>query len=355
VAHTAGFLILGVLVALAVVQHLNLREFRKVSNAGAATASVSILVPARDEERSIERCVRSLASQPALELLVLNDGSTDRTGEILSRLSAEFANLRTIEGAPLPPGWRGKNWACHQLAKEAHGEYLLFTDADTEHTNSVAAAVAYARERSAGLVSLMPRQVMVTAAERFTMPLLNFIYLTFFPAFMLRLSKDPKFSAANGQFLLFRRDAYDRIGGHESVRDSIVDDLALARRIREEELTLAIADGDEVVSCRMYSSGREIIEGFSKNLYSAVGGKVPAALAVGIFILVTFVAPTAMAVATLQPAWIAAALLGIIMRIRSGDRTPWAVLHALSMALAVAVLWRSMVRGGTVAWKGRTV
>ena len=356
-ADTAGFLILGVLVTLAIVQSLNLREFHRLRAVPGMAADVSVLVPARDEERNIERCVRSLASTPALELLVLNDGSSDRTGEILAALAREFPQLRVIDGSPLPPGWRGKNWACHQLGTTARGNYLLFTDADTEHHDSVTAAVTYARERGIDLLSLMPRQLMGSAAERFVMPLVNFIFLTFFPAFMLKLSRHPKFSAANGQFLLFRREAYARIGGHKSVRHSIVDDLALGRRIREEGLTLAIANGDEVVSCRMYQNAREIIDGFSKNLYSAVGGKPAGALAVGLFMLATFVVPAAMAAATLQLAWIAATLLGIVMRVRSGDRTPWALLHSLSMALAVAVLWRSMLVTGSrrVEWKGRPV
>ena len=353
-----AWVLVGVLVALAIVQQLNLRVFQRPHAAGsAALHTVSLLVPARDEETNIERCVRSLATQPALELIVLDDGSTDRTAEILARLAAEFPHLRVITGAPLPPGWRGKNWACHQLAAAARGDFLLFTDADTEHHGSVAPSLAFAENTNADLLTLMPRQIQITAAEKLLIPLLNFMFVTFFPAFMLTLSRNPKFSAANGQFLLFRRTAYDAIGGHERIRASIVDDLALARRVREQRLTLVTADGRDLVSCRMYRSAAEIVAGFSKNLYAAVGGNPFAAIAVGVLMLTLFVVPPVMAIITPHPAWVAAAIIGIFMRLRAGDRTAWALAHPVAIVVAVGVLWRSMLLTSShrVVWKGRSV
>ncbi len=358
-ADPAGILILGALLGLAIVQHLNLRVFTRPrpAAAGPAPLRVSILVPARDEEHNIERCIRSLATQSSLELIVLDDGSTDRTGAILAGLAREFPHLRVIEGQPLPPGWRGKNWACHQLAGAARGDFLLFTDADTEHHGSVAAAVAFAEETRADLLTLMPRQVQVTAVEKLLIPLMNFMFVTFFPAFMLRLSRNPRFSAANGQFLLFRRSAYDAIGGHERIRGSIVDDLALGRRIREERLTLVTADGHELLSCRMYRSAAEIVAGFSKNLYTAVGGKPLPALAIGAMLLALFVVPPVMAALTLHPLWLLGTLLGFLLRVRSGHRTMWALAHPMAILIAAGVLWRSMLltSGHRAVWKGRSI
>lgn len=361
-----AMLLVGALVMLLVVQHLNLRAFtRGDAEAEPSDARVSVLVPARDEERSIEACVRSLATQAhgcaAYEVLVLDDGSSDATAAIVETLAQELRFVRLVRGAPLPPGWRGKNWACAQLAREAGGDLLLFCDADTTHApDAVRGTVGRLIAERLDLLSLMPRQRCETLIERITIPLLHFFYLTFFPAFMLSRSTDPRFSAANGQFLLFRRSAYQAIGGHESIRASVVDDLALARRIREEGLRLAVGDGAELVECRMYRSGAEVIAGFSKNLYAALGEKTSRAVAIGVMLIALFVVPPIATIVEPSIAWGAATAAGLALRARSAIRArepwPYILLHPLSIAIAVAVLFRSMaltLSGRAVLWKGR--
>lgn len=348
-ADSAGLLILIALAALLIIQQLNLRVFTRPR--GDAAARVSVLIPARDEERSIEACVRSLAAEQPYELIVLDDGSSDRTSEI-----ARSSGAKVIAGQPLPPGWRGKNWACAQLARAATGDLLLFCDADTVHApQSVRAAAARMLDEKLDLLSLMPRQRCGTFLERLTIPLLDFFYLTFFPAFLLRISDDPRFAAANGQFLLFTRAAYESIGGHASIRSSVVDDLALARRVREARLRLAVADGHELVECRMYRSGAEVIAGFSKNLYAALGESTPRAIGVALMLLGLFVVPPIVAMVTRSWPWIAATLAGLILRLRA-TRDLFALLHPLSILIAVAVLLRSMLltlAGRPQLWKGR--
>lgn len=362
-----GWLTFAALLALLVIQAKNVRLFvRPDREIEGSLPFVSVLVPARNEEATIRSCVLSLLAQDypgELEVVVLDDHSTDRTAGILKSLSIVSERLRVIPGEPLPEGWTGKNWACAQLAKASRGRYLVFTDADTTHQQqSIGAAVQHAGENDLDLLSLMPRQRMESFWERSLLPLMYFFYLTFFPRFMLEHSNDPRIAAGNGQFMLFSRGAYQAIGGHESVRGNVVDDLALARRIREGRLTLEIADGWDLVECRMYGSVREIIAGFTKNLFAAVGGTGPRAVLIGLGLVALFTAPPLVAVATGHFAWIVAALMGIWLRFRTTARTGepfgYALLHPLAVAVAVSVLFRSMsfaLRNKGPMWKGREV
>lgn len=361
----SGWGVAGALALLALIQALNLRRFTPPTRrSGRDAPRISACVPARDEERSIEACVRSLAAQGAVEeVLVLDDDSSDQTAGIVARIAAENPKVRLLRGAPLPPGWRGKNWACHQLALAARNEWILFTDADTVHEpESAAAAGRHAEAEGLDLYSLLPNQVQGSLIERLALPLMTFSFVTFFPAFLLTRTRHPKIAAANGQYLLFRRRAYEAIGGHASIRDSVVDDLAIAKRIREKGLTLAVGDGQALVSCRMYHSGLEVIDGFTKNLFAAIGGSAPAALAVGLALIALFPLPPIVALATAEPAWIAATLLAFALRMRLArrrdDSVTSSLAHPLAMALATAVLFRSMLRttlGLGIQWKGREV
>jgi len=364
IVDIVGWILVAGLFALFIVQSLNIRNYARPQKSDGTLPPLSILVPARNEERSIGECVSSLLAQEypgSLEVVVLDDGSTDRTREILTQLTLTSSRLRVIAGESLPSDWNGKVWACHQLSRSAAGAWMLFTDADTIHAPDAAArSVAEAIARNAGLLSLMPRQITLTIAERLTIPLLNFFYLTFFPGFMLERSSDPKFAAANGQFMLFRREAYDRIGGHESVRSTVIDDLSLAKEIRRASQRLVIGDGNELVSCRMYHDRNEIVRGFSKNLYAAVGASAPRAIGISGMLLLLFVGPPILLVTTTSFPALIATLLGIWLRVRTALRTGeemfYSLLHPISILIAVAMLLRSTwagVRGERVTWKDR--
>lgn len=239
---------------------------------------VSVMVPARNEERNIERCVRSLLNQSYCnyELLVLNDDSQDSTGEILSRLSEEDLRLRVLDGKPVPEGWGGKNWACWQLAAEANGEYFFFTDADTwHHPDMLHDVVAAAHFNKADLLSGFPRQEMQTPAEKLVLPVLGFAFSVLSPFFLSSRLPAAWFAPAVGQFLLFHRDAYTGVGGHAAVRNSLVEDIALGRRIIKMHYRLIFAPIADRVSCRMYRTNQEVMNGLSRTLLPVFNFNLP--------------------------------------------------------------------------------
>ena len=341
---------------------------------------VSILVPARDEERSIGACVSSLLAQDYadFEVLVLDDSSSDRTAAIVTALIGSDTRHRLISGAPLPEGWTGKNWACHQLSQAATGEWLLFTDADTVHSpGALSAAVAMAAAERADLYSAWPRLITLTLGERLVIPVLHVIALGWFPLTGVRLlqamprvaAKFParflrSWGGANGQFILFRRPAYERIGGHAAIRDHIVEDVALGREVARrmgEGMRLVNCDGSRMVDCRMYHSFRETCDGFTKNARAAFEGNIATWYAVGSmqfaafflpFILVFFRSQRRVALVEIGVVY----LIRLILVLRM--RTSWVgfLLHPVGQFLAMAIAIRSWIYTETsgVQWKGRT-
>jgi len=237
--------------------------------------AVSVIIPARNEEQNIERVVRSIAPQRGVrEIIVVDDASTDRTGEIVAGLQREIPLLRTIRLERLPEGWIGKSHAAAAGAEAARGEWLLFTDADTEHLpGSLEAMLRRAREEKADLLSLSPGQQTVTWWEKSIIP---YVFVQLAGMFPFEEVSDPASAkaAANGQYLLVRRSVYNEAGGFEAVRSEILDDVALARRVKQQGGRLVFLPGAEWVRTRMYTSFREMWEGWSKNLYLLYGRKL---------------------------------------------------------------------------------
>lgn len=270
---------LGVLGLLSTWNLLRIRRLLPQTAPEHTSLRVSVLIPARNEERCIEACVQSLCNQdwPNLEVIVLNDGSTDQTSEILAKLASLYQDrLTIIDGKPLPLGWVGKSWACHQLSCAATGNALLFTDADTVHASGVVtSSVAWMEKHNVDAFSLIPFQDLRTPMEHLVVPMVHVLYVAYLPNDLILHSKAVSLSAANGQFMWFRKAAYDLIGGHQSVKNNIVEDVALAKRIKHHGLRLALLDGHELVYCRMYTSAREVVEGFSKNFFPAMNFSVP--------------------------------------------------------------------------------
>lgn len=235
---------------------------------------VSAIIPARNEEASIARAVESVAAQPEIcEVIVVNDQSTDRTSEVLTELTARIPNLRVLETGPLPGGWTGKNYALSIGAAAARGDWLLFTDADTSHlAGSTAHALADAKEHEAALVSYSPEQEMETFWERALIPRIYWMLSRRYPFGKVNDPVMPN-AAANGQFVLIRRDVYWGVGGHAAVATEILEDVALARRVKRAGNALYFASGGGIVQTRMYRSFRAMWEGWTKNLYPLVGSK----------------------------------------------------------------------------------
>lgn len=256
----------------------NMRELPFLPKHKPETGSplVSVLVPARNEENNIKRCITSLLHQEYenYELIVLDDGSADRTGEILDMLlrSDGGTRLRIMAGKPLPSGWHGKAWACDQLGKVAKGELLLFTDADTCHSpDSISRSVAAIEESDADLLSMTPRQEMRSFWEKLVVPLIYFILLCYLPLKLVPATQAPSLCFANGQFLMFRRDMYKWIGGHAAVCTDLVEDVWLCKAVKRQGGKVVSYNGMETVSCRMYRTFDEVWQGFSKNLFAGLG------------------------------------------------------------------------------------
>jgi len=244
------------------------------------TPRVSIIVPARNEEDCLDRCLRSLVSQEGVpfELLIVYDGSTDRTPQIIESfagvkecpfiaLNSSLVAVRAFEARnPMPPGWTGKSNAVWTAAEKARGEWLLFTDADTFHEKgSLARALAEADEHGAVMLSYSPRQELGSLAERMLMPV---VFAELATRFRPREVCDPAspIAAANGQYLLIRRDVYESVGGHGAVAGDLLEDVAIAQRVKEDGGKIRFRVGLEQVSARMYRNLSQMIEGWTKNL-----------------------------------------------------------------------------------------
>lgn len=232
---------------------------------------ISVLVPARNEEHNISQIVNSLLNQdyPSYEVVVLNDNSEDGTGEILTEIKQSHPELIVINGRPLEKGWTGKCYACSQLFHASNGEYILFTDADTTHyKNSLRDSITIAINRKADMLTLFPKMVMISFAEKLLMPMLWFTVMLLLPFYFVDKKGFVKFSIGMGPFMMFKRSAYEAIGGHTSVKNAIVEDVWLARKIKEHNLRLIAEDGQYLFNVRMYRNFTEIWNGFSKNIFA---------------------------------------------------------------------------------------
>jgi chlorobactene glucosyltransferase len=362
---------LGCLVLIAITNLWILRKRLRSYSASQDGPRVSILLPARNEQKNIVACVESLLAQEYsnFEVIVLDDQSDDKTASVLRERFGGHPRLTILHGAPPPPGWVGKSWACHQLAQHASGELLLFTDADTRHhPRTVAHAVGALTEENLDFLSIFVHEEVLSWSERLVIPVLPWSILSFLPLVLAYYTPWAAFSAANGQFLLFRRDAYEAIGGHEAVRSSAVEDLALVRRVKRSGLRWRLLDGSDLVRCRMYENYEQLYEGLTKNLLAAfdyrIGWFILVWLWIGVFtfepLLVLLGYLMGLDWGDIRPAlWsvvLSLGLWGITYR-RFGYPVRWALFYPISVALILWLAWGSLVRTlrGRAVWKARAL
>ena len=264
---------LAVRVLIALVNLLSVSYLR--DEVPGERAKVSVLIPARNEEKTLPLLLGDLSESDYehLEIIVCDDHSTDRTPEILQEFSSRMPNLYSFKGDTLPEGWLGKNFACHQLANRASGDYLLFLDADVRVSRAmVRKAVSYIQSGRYSLVSVFPTQLMVTLGELVTVPVMNWILLGLLPLPLVRTSRFSSLSAANGQFMLFNAVDYHSNKWHEQVRSDTTEDIVISRLIKKSGLKMSTLTGNSDVKCRMYTGAGEAISGFSKNVHQFFGG-----------------------------------------------------------------------------------
>jgi hypothetical protein len=321
---------------------------------------VSVLLPLRDEAHRVRPCLEALLAQesvPRLEILVLDDGSGDGTAEVVREVAGE--RVRLITGAPRPPGWLGKPYACHQLAAAATGEVFVFLDADVILArHAVAAAVGLLA--GFDLVCPYPRMVARSPGERLVQPLLQWLWLTFLPLRAMERSTRPSLAAAGGQFMVAGRGGYERAGGHAAVRDKVLEDIELARAVKRGGGRIALADGSGIAACRMYESWPAVRDGYGKSLWASFGSPAGAAAAITALLLL-YLLPVAL-IPVAPWAGLTGYLLGTAGRVvaarATGGRTlPDALAHPVSVALLGYLTARSfrLHRKGLLSWKGRGV
>ncbi|MGM0366455.1 MAG: glycosyltransferase [Actinomycetota bacterium] len=333
---------------------------------------VSILIPARNEEANIKRCLKSLLKQdyPLFEIIVLDDNSVDSTYDIVSKLSEKDKRLKIIKGKKLKPGWLGKSYACHQLARKARGSILLFTDADTLHfRDSVSCALAAMLSGGYGGISVFSHQIMVTFHERMMVPFGNLMILCFLPLGLVSGSKNPLFCTAIGQFMMFRKSVYRKIGGHSSVKKEILEDIHISKRVKKAGSRFMIFDGSKRLYCRMYKSLKEVIGGYSKVLFAAFDYHFLNFLIAFIMVTVIFLLPFMFLPMAVIFGWppvllniiilqtLVIFLIRIIYAVRFKTRSIDILLHPVSVFYLLLIAINSFHKcrfGSGIYWKERT-
>lgn len=357
-----GLTLLRTIVNLLVVPRLRAQRPLRAQS-GLRSPRVSVIIPARDEERAIERTVRGMLAQQYtdLEIIVVDDRSSDGTGRVLEDLAEEDSRLRVLHGVEPPEGWLGKPWALHQGSLLATGELLLFVDADVAYEpDAVASAVHHFQSRDIAMLALLPRLRTEGFWEHVLMPNLAMTLFAFLPLWMSNLTRLPRLGVGGGTGNLVLRSAYQEAGGHEALRDAVIDDVGLARLLRRSGARTEVVRAEQQVSVRMYHGGGEVIRGFTKNTFAALGYSYVAGAVVFILSFVLHVFPYVVA-ATGDP--LALAIVGlititrIVLFVALGDRLDNAVLaHPLMVTVWAWILLRSMWITGIrrqVHWRGR--
>jgi len=231
--------------------------------------TISILIPARNEEENIGNILEDLTSTSpvVIEILVFDDESSDNTGNIVKEYSLKDSRVKLIESNGLEKEWMGKNFACHDLSTIAKSDYLLFIDSDVRIKNDIIEkALNYAISKNLDLLSVFPNQIMITKGEKISIPNMNFILLSLLALPLVLYSKFSSISAANGQFMLFKADTYMHIQPHKLFKYSKAEDIQISRYYKKKKLRIACLASVKDISCRMYNSLEESIQGFSKNV-----------------------------------------------------------------------------------------
>jgi hypothetical protein len=355
----AGMLILAL--APAALYWINTWLYRRPPKQSGQVPPVSVLIPARNEGRSIRAAIDSVLFTRGVEfeLIILDDHSTDQTAAIVQAAAACDSRVRLIESAPLPSGWSGKQFACYQLALAARHDLLLFVDADVRLApDAIPRLVEFIEQSKADLISGVPRQKTGTTLETLVIPLVHFLLLGYLPFAGMRMFRHPAWAAGCGQLFLARRSPYEMFGGHAAIRESMHDGITLPRAFRRAGFRTDLCDATDLATCRMYHTGRELWTGLAKNAHEGLGSPKNIVPWTTILIGGQVLPWLMLTVAPLSSAFAIAA--GYSMRLDSAVRfrQSWlgALLHPVGVLLLVAIQLGALIRravGWPVGWKGR--
>jgi hypothetical protein len=318
--------------------------------------SISVLIPMRNEEANVDAVVTCIHNSLGLldwDLLILDDSSTDSTARKLESLQ-----LNTLSGKTLPDGWLGKNWACWQLAQASKGEYLVFVDADVRlHPTAIASSINKMNELKWDFISPYPRQIAQSFLEHLFQPLLQWSWMASVPLRLAEVLRVNSMTIANGQFFIVRRDAYFDIGGHEGIRAEVLDDLRLARTLVSGGYRGGVAEASSVAQCRMYENATDLINGYTKSLWTAFGGSLGTLLAV-LLLVGTQISPILLGLSGSALGWLAYAITALshgtaAARTKSSPANMF--LHPLSALLLIVLIIESIRRksAGKLIWRER--
>ena len=325
---------------------------------------VSILIPVRNESKNIQSCLKSLLDQdyPNFEILVLDDFSIDNTAEIVKSFARDD-RVKYVQGKELPDGWTGKNWACYQLSHCATGEILIFTDADNNYErDAISKTVGWMQKLNLDLFSAFPQQRTHTLAEKLVVPSVYMTVYCYLPLWLTYYLPSPSLAAANGQWIAFAKQAYQKLGGHESAKNQIVEDTWLARFAKKQNLKTITTAGTGIVYGRMYHNWSEVWHGFSKNLFGLMGYQAASFLALLFIMIIGYVCPYFLLFHTsfAKYAVIAVAfnvIIRSVLTFKYKDPVMTILLHPLAILITIIIGLNSMrvFKRGNVEWKGRKI
>jgi len=350
------FLLPLILLTIAAVNFVQIRSPKRTSE---LTQSIGVIVPMRNEAENVEGVVATLAAQEGLfHFYLLDDNSEDQTFELLQRFTKADSRFTVIKGAVLKDKWIGKTWALQQLFEEAKEEILVSIDADVRLGNdAINKAVTAMNDARLDFVSPYPRQIAQSFAERLIQPLLQWSWLTTVPLRYAERSGQKSMAVANGQFFVVRRSALAAIGGYQSVKHAVIDDVFLARELVKNGSSGTVINGSEIAETRMYATWSEIKAGYGKSLNQAFGSLFGALFVVA-FLIATCIAPLLLGLLGNPYGWLGfAAIVGtrVLSAIKSRGSALDSVLHPISVLALIYLIAYSYLRRGSIQWKGRTV
>jgi chlorobactene glucosyltransferase len=365
VIYSMIYLALGIFLVITLINILS-GPFLKKDQPLKNQPMVSVLIPARNEEVNIGACLKGLLQQDYsnFEILVLDDESTDQTARIVEEYMRSYPKIHFHQGKPLPNGWTGKNWACHQLSQLAQGDILIFTDADnTFGEKAVSRTVGWMQTYQTGLLSAFPQQITGTFFEKLIVPAIDLLLYTSLVLWLTYYSRYSSLAAANGQWIAFTRENYAKTGGHREVRQKIVEDVELSRLAKKKGISILTLAGTGLIFGRMYRSAGEVWKGFSKNLFGLVSNQTIPFFLILIGLSFTYILPYLLIFSSAPVIFpVSAVILNILLRLLLAVRYKHSVLisislHPISVLLIILIGLNSFyhTKLGSITWKDREI